>query len=150
MKTLLRVLPRYSLAGVMGVAASYKVLHVGDFGQVVRSVWPLGMLPGWTCAAVAGAITGLEVLVVVMLFRRKSAFQGGVLATSLLLVFTIVTLLNYTRISGGCGCMWQMAGIIPVSGVALVVRNAVLILLAATVAWMARGAVGVSARNAAT
>jgi hypothetical protein len=137
-RTALYALPRYVLGSIMALALTYKIVNFGGFSQVVRSVWPLSAISDWAGAAVAGVIAGLEAVVVVMLLRKRSALEGGLLATGLLVVFTVVTLLNYTRISGNCGCMWSMAGIIPASGWALVARNIVLILLASTVAWISR------------
>lgn len=121
---------RILLGTFMIMAASYKAWEFPDFTTVVGSIARLDMLPRIVVAAIAGGIMAAEATLAVMLFRVQTARTAGWLSCGMLVVFTGATVVYHDAISSHCGCVWEMGGIIPRTGYALVIRNLLLIGLA--------------------
>ena len=125
---------RVALGVMFAMAVAYKLTHFSQFGTVLRSIGPLGELHGSIRWGLGGAIVGIEAFVAALLLAGRHTRLAGRIALLSMVVFTGVTMVFYDSISGGCGCTWHLGGIIPQSGIGLIVRNVVLSGIALVVA----------------
>ena len=133
---LLRGCCLFLLVSVFLLAASYKAVHFREFLAVLRRVAFLSSVPEFVRAGLAGLIVSIESVIAVLLVfgNPRSRRTAAIAAAAFLVTVSWVVLSNHHSISITCDCMWRLNGIIPDSGVALFVRNAVLLALALVIA----------------
>ena len=121
---------RLQLAMVFVLAGLAKLVDGTGTRQTVGSILPVKVaLP------VAGFLPIVELAVGIALLQSQWAWRASVAAIPLLLLFTAVTAHNVARRTfAGCGCFGSKGG----SAVAALVRNEVLLALAALVVWQGR------------